>query len=102
VCPGSTGVAGGWFAVVLAAPGWPVRHRGSRSCGLLRRSGPGRTPQPEDTFTALGLDSLDRLTLAVSVEQSVGLTVSDQILSAAVSPADLTSRLLAVPIGAFP
>jgi acyl carrier protein len=63
---------------------------------------PGRTPQPQDTFTALGLDSLDRHTLAVSVEQSAGLTISDQILSAAVSPADLTRRLLAVPIGAIP
>jgi acyl carrier protein len=63
---------------------------------------PGRTPQSEDTFTALGLDSLDRLTLAVSVERSAGLPISDQILSAAVSPADLTRRLLAVPIGAIP
>lgn len=63
---------------------------------------PGRTPQPEDTFTALGLDSLDRLTLAVAVEQATGQVISDQILSAAVSPADMTSRLLAVTIGAIP
>jgi acetyltransferase-like isoleucine patch superfamily enzyme/acyl carrier protein len=63
--------------------------------GAVARIRPGRAPQPEDAFTALGLDSLDRLTLAVAIEQSAGLAVSDQVLSAAVSPADLTRRLLA-------
>jgi acyl carrier protein len=79
--------------------GQPLLAQVLRAIAQIR---PGRTLQPEDTFTALGLDSLDRLTLAVAVEQSAGLTVSDQILSAAISPADLTRRLLAVPIGAIP
>jgi len=78
--------------------GQPLLEQVLRAIAQIR---PGRTPQPEDTFTTLGLDSLDRLTLAVALEQSAGLTVSDQILSAAVSPADLTIRLLAVPIGAL-
>ena len=78
--------------------GQPLLEQVLRAIAQIR---PGRTPQPGDTFTALGLDSLDRLTLAVAVEQSAGLVISDQILSAAVSPADLTRRLLAVPIGAL-
>lgn len=52
-------------------------------------------PQPGDTFTALGLDSLDRLALAVAVEQATGLAVGDQLLADAAGPADLTDRLLA-------
>ena len=51
-------------------------------------------PQPGDAFTTLGLDSLDRLALAVAVEQATGLAICDQDLSDAASPADLTRRLL--------
>lgn len=75
-----------------APAGQPLLERILRAVAQIR---PGRTPQPQDTFSALGLDSLDRLTLAVAVEQSTGLAVSDQVLSSAVSPADLTRRLLA-------
>jgi acetyltransferase-like isoleucine patch superfamily enzyme/acyl carrier protein len=50
--------------------------------------------QPGDTFTAMGLDSLDRLALAAAVEQATGLAISDQVLSDAAGPADLARRLL--------
>lgn len=48
-----------------------------------------------DTFAALGMDSLDRLALAVAVEQTIGRTVSDLVLSDAAGPADLARRLSA-------
>lgn len=62
---------------------------------------PGPAPQPEDTLTGLGLDSLDRLTLAVAIEQATGLVVTDQVLSGAATPAGLASRLLASMTGAL-
>jgi acyl carrier protein len=59
------------------------------------RPGPA-APRPGDTFTGLGLDSLDRLTLAAAVEHATGLAVSDEALSGAASPGDL-ARLLLLP-----
>jgi acyl carrier protein len=58
-------------------------------------------PQPGDTFTALGLDSLDRLALAVAVEQATGLAICDQALADAAGPGDLTRSLLP-PEGPLP
>lgn len=61
----------------------------------LRHIRPDReAPQPEDTFTALGLDSLDRLALAVALEEATGLPVGDHVLRDAAGPADLAARLL--------
>ena len=52
-----------------------------------------RSPQPTDTFTDLGLDSLDRLTLAVALEHTLGRHIGDQVLADATSLADLADRL---------
>lgn len=63
---------------------------------------PGPAPQPDDSFAGLGLDSLDRLTLAVAIEQATGVVVTDQVLAGAASPAGLARRLLASLTGALP
>ena len=52
-----------------------------------------RAPQPDATFQQLGLDSLDRLAMAVALEQATGLAVTDQVLADAAGPADLARRL---------
>ena len=60
----------------------------------VRKIRPGHhAPQPGDTFQQMGLDSLDRLALAVAVEEATGLAVTDQVLADAAGPADLARRL---------
>jgi acetyltransferase-like isoleucine patch superfamily enzyme len=60
----------------------------------VRQLRPGYTcTDPGDTFTGLGLDSLDRLTLAVALEQATGLPIADHVLADATGPTDLTHRL---------
>jgi acyl carrier protein len=44
-------------------------------------------------FAALGLDSLDRITLAVTVEEATGLRVSDGALPSLRTVADLITHL---------
>ncbi|MFE6023498.1 phosphopantetheine-binding protein [Streptomyces sp. NPDC056441] len=62
--------------------------------GAVRQVRPDHTePGPDTAFRDLGLDSLDRLALAVAVEQATGLAVSDRALSDATTPADLARRL---------
>jgi acyl carrier protein len=58
--------------------------------------------QPDDSFTSLGLDSLDRLAHAVAIEQAAGVVVTDQVLAGAASPAGVARRLLASLTGALP
>jgi acyl carrier protein len=45
------------------------------------------------TFASLGLDSLDRITLAVAVEEATGLRVSDEALPSLRTVADLITHL---------
>jgi acyl carrier protein len=47
----------------------------------------------DDQFDALGFDSLDRLALAVAVEQATGRAVPDLVLSTAVTLGDLIDHL---------
>jgi acetyltransferase-like isoleucine patch superfamily enzyme/acyl carrier protein len=62
--------------------------------GAVRQVRPEHSdPRPDTAFRDLGMDSLDRLSLAVAVEQATGLAVSDRVLSDATTPADLTRRL---------
>ncbi|MET9661652.1 phosphopantetheine-binding protein [Streptomyces sp. NPDC006510] len=61
--------------------------------GAVRHIRPGTAPEPDTDFRDLGLDSLDRLTLAVAVEQATGLAVPGPALSDAATPADLAGRL---------
>ncbi|MFJ7199768.1 acyl carrier protein [Streptomyces sp. NPDC098926] len=60
--------------------------------GSWTRSGIS-APEPDTDFRDLGLDSLDRLTLAVAVERATGHAVPGPALSDAATPADLARRL---------
>ncbi|MFG3532712.1 phosphopantetheine-binding protein [Streptomyces sp. NPDC047917] len=59
----------------------------------VRQIRPGTAPEPDTDFRDVGLDSLDRLTLAVAVERATGLAVPGPALSDAATPADLADRL---------
>ncbi|MGW1189237.1 phosphopantetheine-binding protein [Streptomyces sp. NPDC002559] len=61
--------------------------------GAVRQIRPGTEPGPDTDFHDLGLDSLDRLALAVAVEQATGLAVPGPALSEAATPAGLARRL---------
>ncbi|MEV5204507.1 phosphopantetheine-binding protein [Streptomyces sp. NPDC053720] len=54
----------------------------------VRKIRPGTAPEPDTDFRDLGLDSLDRLTLAVAVERATGLAVPGPAFSDAATPAD--------------
>ncbi|MER6609849.1 phosphopantetheine-binding protein [Streptomyces sp. NPDC000927] len=69
------------------------QHLVEQVLGAVRHIRPGTAPGPETDFRDLGLDSLDRLTLAVAVERATGLAVPGPALSDAVTPADLAGRL---------
>jgi acyl carrier protein len=54
---------------------------------------------PNDRLSELGLDSLDRLTLAVLVEQRCGRPLTDNALIGLVTVADLHRQLEPQPTG---
>lgn len=52
---------------------------------------------PDADFTALGLDSLDKLALAAALEHRLGRAVPDDVIALATGPADLARRLTVAP-----
>lgn len=70
-----------------AAPGLPVRHTVLEIITSLRPQHGGITDTT--TLAELGCDSLDRLALAVAIEQTTGVAIADTVLPELRSVADV-------------
>ncbi len=77
----------------------PLTHRDPRGQVLdaIRTIRPGQREVDENVSLAdLGLDSLDRVALAVAVERSTGLALPDLVLATARTAADIAAHLTTI------